>query len=65
MSAASRPLVAFATARDWPDLVADDRLAARVLAERGVDVVPAIWDEPAEDWSRFDAVVVRSCWDYS
>jgi glutathione synthase/RimK-type ligase-like ATP-grasp enzyme len=27
-------------------------------------VEPAVWDDPDVTWSRFDAVVVRSCWDY-
>lgn len=27
-------------------------------------MVAAIWDDPTVDWDSFDAVVVRSCWDY-
>jgi glutathione synthase/RimK-type ligase-like ATP-grasp enzyme len=34
------------------------------LAARGVEVVPALWDDPAIDWAAFDAVVLRSMWDY-
>jgi glutathione synthase/RimK-type ligase-like ATP-grasp enzyme len=43
---------------DSPGLVA-------ALAERGVDAVPAVWDDPKVDWTAFDLVVVRSTWDYA
>lgn len=56
--------VAFVTCTDLPDLEADDRLAADLLARRGVTVVPAMWDDPAVDWSAFDLVVLRSPWNY-
>jgi glutathione synthase/RimK-type ligase-like ATP-grasp enzyme len=26
--------------------------------------LPAVWSDPAIDWRSFDAVVIRSCWDY-
>jgi hypothetical protein len=29
------------------------------------EAVPAVWDDPGVDWSRFDVVVVRSTWDYT
>ena len=56
--------IAFATSRDHPELTSDDRLAAEALAAKDVDVVPAIWDDDRTDWSTFQAVVVRSTWDY-
>jgi glutathione synthase/RimK-type ligase-like ATP-grasp enzyme len=56
--------IAFVTWRGLPALSADDRLAAAALVERGMAVVPAVWDDPAVDWGRFGAVVVRSTWDY-
>jgi hypothetical protein len=31
----------------------------------GVDAVARAWDDPSVGWSRFDAVVVRSTWDYT
>jgi hypothetical protein len=34
------------------------------LRMRGIEAVPAIWDDPALDWSTFDLVVLRSTWDY-
>ena len=32
--------------------------------ERGIDAEITTWDDPGVDWSAYDAVVVRSCWDY-
>jgi glutathione synthase/RimK-type ligase-like ATP-grasp enzyme len=56
--------IAFATYADAPGLVEDDRVAVAALAAEGAGVHAAVWDDPAVRWSDFDAVVVRSCWDY-
>jgi glutathione synthase/RimK-type ligase-like ATP-grasp enzyme len=56
-----QPRVALATCVHFPDGDADD---AGLPAAIGGDVSFAIWDDPAVDWSSFDAVVVRSTWDY-
>ena len=56
--------VAFVTSRDLPLLTADDQRAARALVARGIAVAPAIWDDPGVAWSRYDALVLRSTWDY-
>jgi hypothetical protein len=58
------PSVAFATFDQEPGISADDALAADVLGRAGVAVTPAVWDDPGVDWSAFDAVVIRSTWDY-
>jgi hypothetical protein len=58
------PRVAFATSSKYPQLTADDRLPIEPLAQRGITVEPAIWDDPAVPWESFDAVILRSCWDY-
>ncbi len=58
------PSVAFATYREEPGITADDALAADALHRAGVTVTPVVWDGSAPDWSRFDAVVIRSVWDY-
>jgi hypothetical protein len=60
----SRPRVALATSTDWPDLAPDDRLIAPALARFGIDTEIAIWTEDGCDWERFDAILVRSCWNY-
>lgn len=49
------------------DLVAtdgDDDALLAALAEAGLDARPVEWDDPAVDWSAFDAVVIRTTWDY-
>src|SRR3954471_13658969 len=58
------PSVALATARAYADLVADDRLLVHALAHRGVPAIGAVWNDPTVQWSDYDAVVIRSCWDY-
>lgn len=59
-----RKRIAFLTSSRLPGLAADDLLAAAALCGAGIDVEPAVWDAPAVRWERYDAVVVRSCWDY-
>jgi hypothetical protein len=56
--------VAFATCAELTDLDEDTRRLIEPLAARGVAATPAIWDDVNVDWTRFNLVVVRSCWDY-
>lgn len=56
--------VAFATSAKWPELTSDDRLAASACEARGVRVSPAVWSDPTVQWSAFDAIIIRSTWDY-
>ena len=66
-SASGNPVtaaVALATCRELPQLDEDTRRLLEPLAARGVSVAPAIWNDERVDWTQFDLVVVRSCWDY-
>src|SRR5262245_24009821 len=56
--------VAFVTSLEYSALTASDRIAAEELASAGIHVVPAIWNDPSVDWRKFDAIVIRSPWDY-
>jgi len=56
--------VALVTCADHPDLSADDRLLLPALERRGCRPVAARWDDPRERWMHYDAVVLRSTWDY-
>ena len=56
--------VAFATSRAHATLTPDDLLAASACDARGIQVVPAVWDDPEVAWRSFDAIIVRSTWDY-
>lgn len=56
--------IAFATATDSRDLDEDLPLLLEASRERGIDAEIEVWDDPAVDWPTYDAVIVRSCWDY-
>jgi hypothetical protein len=57
-------LIALVTWSGLPALAADDQLLRDVLINRGAQVDAVVWDDPAVDWRRYDAIVVRSTWDY-
>lgn len=54
--------VAIATSLD--ELPPSDCALVAALVRRGCEVCSAIWSDPIQPWRAFDAVVVRSCWDY-
>lgn len=58
------PHVAFATYAASPNLTVDDALAAEALRSAGVTVSAAAWDDANVAWSQFDAIVIRSTWNY-
>lgn len=43
---------------------ADEAPLAEALRARGHQPGVAVWDDPALDWSAFDAALIRSTWDY-
>jgi glutathione synthase/RimK-type ligase-like ATP-grasp enzyme len=46
-----------------PRLAPDDRALIPALDSLGIDAIPSVWSRDRE-WDLFDAVVIRSCWDY-
>jgi len=56
--------VCFVTCLLWPGISESDRLVAQVLERDGVRVEGRAWNERAADFGGFDAVVLRSNWDY-
>lgn len=56
--------LALATSTIIPDIDADDAHLAISLKRLGVEPIACIWNDPAIDWSRFDAVLIRTTWDY-
>jgi len=56
--------VALVTYQDYPTLSASDQLLIEPLTEYGIQPVALCWDNPDVDWQQFDAVILRSCWDY-
>ena len=60
----ARREIALVTYDARPEPTDDDRLLADALTEREVAVHAVPWSDIAARWSAYDAVVVRSCWDY-
>jgi glutathione synthase/RimK-type ligase-like ATP-grasp enzyme len=56
--------LAFVTYVKLPDLTEDDQLLANYLSRKNIVVTPVLWDDAAIDWQQFDAIVLRSMWDY-
>lgn len=56
--------IGLATSAEWPDLYTDDEPLVAALRARDAIAVPAVWDDPGQDWAAYDLVVVRSTWDY-
>ncbi|NRQ50170.1 ATP-grasp domain-containing protein [Aeromicrobium stalagmiti] len=56
--------IAFVTSSTHRPYDADLPLLLAAAEQRGTDAEIVVWDDPAVDWPSYDAVVVRSCWDY-
>jgi glutathione synthase/RimK-type ligase-like ATP-grasp enzyme len=56
--------LALATCATVPDWEVDDRVFHPALADRRVAASQQVWDDPTVDWSAFDAVLIRTTWDY-
>jgi glutathione synthase/RimK-type ligase-like ATP-grasp enzyme len=56
--------VCFVTCITWPEVSVSDVLVRDALASRGVTVEARPWNGPVQDLARFDAVILRSNWDY-
>ena len=56
--------IALVTYSGRPELSPSDHTLLNPLRQRGIHPIPAIWNDATIDWLQFDAVVLRSCWDY-
>ncbi|HVU57419.1 MAG TPA: hypothetical protein VHD83_20290 [Puia sp.] len=56
--------IAFATCHTFPALAGDDVLLATALTAAGYTVEATPWDDEDIDWSKYQAVVIRSTWNY-
>jgi len=56
--------LAVATSKDYPTIQPDDAGLAVALERRGIDPVVCVWNDPEVEWSAFDAVLIRTIWDY-
>jgi hypothetical protein len=56
--------IALVTYSGEPNLTDDDRLVLDHLKRGGAAAEIVNWDSKETDWHKFDAVVLRSCWEY-
>lgn len=58
------PVIALATA--IPALALDEDMPPQIdaCAAAGIDAMAVAWDDPTVSWQRFDAVLLRSTWNY-
>ena len=56
--------ICFVTCRTWSEISESDRLVQRALEADGAIVEARAWNAPGANWGGFDAIVLRSNWDY-
>lgn len=56
--------IALATCPSLPHWEIDDRFLHAALDARGIAYDRPAWSDGAVDWSRYDAVLIRTTWDY-
>jgi len=59
-----QPRVALVTCAAYPNLFEDDLPLARALEQLSISAIPAVWSAAAIDWTSFNALVIRTPWDY-
>lgn len=57
--------IALATSDKLPDLIPDEAPLREAFARLGVEAPPAVWSDPGVDWGSFNAVLIRTTWDYT
>ncbi len=58
------PNIALLTCQRLPNLFETDQTLIPLFKARGIHAEPAIWNDPAIDWKKYDALVIRNTWDY-
>lgn len=56
--------IALATYERAPRLGLDEPLLVPAIEALGAVAAPVVWSDASVDWGSYDAVVIRSCWDY-
>ena len=64
MPSVSPPSIGIVTGATVPELTSDGRALRSALDDRGFDASAVRWDDPSTDWDCFDALCLRSCWEY-
>lgn len=56
--------LAVATSRDFPQFHPDDAELIHQLPPFGMTPTACVWSDPRVQWASFDAVLIRTTWDY-
>ncbi|MGH8157103.1 MAG: gamma-glutamylcyclotransferase [Rhodanobacter sp.] len=56
--------LALVTSADYPSIQPDDAHLATSLERLGTQPIVCVWNDPDVDWSTFEAVLIRTLWDY-
>ncbi|MEU8223267.1 hypothetical protein [Kribbella sp. NPDC048915] len=56
--------LALATSAELAELLPEERPLLDALRAAGLDPVVEVWTDPSVDWSAYDAVLLRTVWDY-
>lgn len=56
--------IALVTSQVHPDIDPDDEGLIVALRAHGIEPTACMWNDPSVDWAAFDALLVRSTWDY-
>ena len=56
--------LAIASCRQFSSIHADDVYLVAVLELLGIEPTVCVWNDPEVDWTAFDAVLIRTIWDY-
>lgn len=53
-----------ATCAKCPDLTPSERPLISLLRSHGIEANPVVWNDVLVDWRSYDALLIRSVWDY-
>jgi glutathione synthase/RimK-type ligase-like ATP-grasp enzyme len=56
--------IALATSAEHAEMHPNDLPLVEALRTAGLDPVAEVWTDPSVDWSAYDAVLLRTVWDY-
>lgn len=56
--------VGFITGEDWLEWPEGEALLRDELARRNIQSEREVWDRGIDGWEKYDALLIRSCWDY-
>jgi len=56
---------AIATSADYANLIPEELPVLDAFRRHGIDAAPVIWSDESVNWAAYDAVVIRTTWDYT